>query len=358
MATELNFNDNFFASIIPDMPADGNTVAAAAVSTDDFLKNLFGGGADVAPAAPTVTPVEAPAPAPAAEVPAEQPKVEETKAEETPAPAEEVKAEAEPAPAPAEEMPAPAVQEEVKAEAEAPTVPEVKAEEAPAPKAEEKPAEQPKAEAAPEVKAEPAKAEVKAEAPAAEAKSEEVSVEVSKPKRAKRTKRSAAKKETTKLDVPEAGQLDENFIPSLLLSVGPRYEESKQKIQELMNEIELTPDMNKATVQTMIAKQTKLAKMIEFYGEGYHDALENLAGKDGMIERIILRTAQETEGTATEKKDAGRVACMNYVDPKTGEHQDLMQWKKGLESAVGFFSRAADYCKTTGVALSTYSKLY
>lgn len=344
MATELNYNDDFFANIIPDMPGANNTQNTDA---DDFLSKLFG---------------NAPAPTPATEAPAAQPKAEEPKAEEKPvqeaqpqtveSPAEEAKEEVkaeepakEAAPETAKEE---AVQQEETApvEAKAPVEPEAKAEEAPAPK-EAAPVEPPKAEEAP-----------KAKAPAEpEAKAEEVVVETSKPKRAKRSKR-ASRKEAQKLEVPEVGQLDENFIPTLLLSVGSRYEQYKQEIQDLMNEIELTPDMNKATVQTMIAKQTKLAKMIEFYGEGYHDALENLAGKDGMIDRIVLRTAQETEGTATEKKDAGRVACMNYVDPKTGEHQDLMQWKKGLESAVGFFSRAADYCKTVGVALSTYSKLY
>jgi hypothetical protein len=264
----------------------------------------------------------------------EQVPVEENPAEEKAAPAEEVK----------EEAPEPeAAQKETTEEA----------------KAEETPAEEPKAEEA-------AQEEETEEEPVPEVKVEKKT----RRRRKKADKETEEATETTEAAGPKkktelkgdllvkSEELDEDFVKSLLIPLGPKYAEQKAEVSKMMNDIVLTKDMKPAVVQMMLAQNTELARYIEFHADGYIEAYNNLTDKEsGLITRVKAQAAKECDGTKEDKQYAATLALVHYKDPKTGKEINLMDYMNALRAAKDFFNNARNYSKSVGISLTTFNKL-
>lgn len=207
--------------------------------------------------------------------------------------------------------------------------------------------------------------ETKAEEPAAEEEpAPEVKVEKktrrrrSKKADAAKTEESAEKPAVTGNLVGEQSELDENFVASLLTPLGPQYAEHKTKISKMMNAIVLAPDMKPAVVQQMIAQNTELARYVEFYGDGYLEAYNNLTDKEtGLIARVKAQAAMECNGTKEDKQYAASLALVHYKDPKSGKEINLMDYTNALRAARDFFNSAKNYVKAVGISLTNFNKL-
>ncbi len=347
-----NMNNDFdFDSIFADIP-DGENDGGL-----DF-SDIFGDDNTAEKKEETVAEAPVHTEAPATSAPAEVAKVEEpaAPAEEESVTAEEVAAELE------------AVVEEKLAEKEvqpaAETQPEEAQvqEEAPALEAEVKeeavetpaPAEEAVLKLEPETEEVPAKAEV---ATAAATEEEpKVEVEVTKPKK-RRTRKTAAKPAVEGEIITEhSGNVDGDFINSLLLVPGKEFLKEKSEIEKLMSEITLQPGMSDAVVDTMIAKNMLLLQHIAGIEYGYHVAYETLTNKDtGLIKRVQDNAMLNCEGSDKDKKLAASVAVANYEYVK-GHKVDLYQHANALRGAAYFVKRAAEFQKATSIALSMFRK--
>lgn len=270
------------------------------------------------------------------QTPIEQAPVEESPVEEKVAPAEEAKEE-ESEPEAAQKEPT----EEAKAE-ETPSE-EPKAEEA----AQEEEAEE---EPVPEVKVEKKTRRRRKKATDKEAEEATETTEAAEPKK---------KKTELKGDLlVKSGELDEDFVKSLLIPLGPKYAEQKAEVSKMMNNIVLTKDMKPAVVQMMLAQNTELARYIEFHADGYIEAYNNLTDKEsGLITRVKAQAAKECDGTKEDKQYAATLALVHYKDPKTGKEINLMDYMNALRAAKDFFNNARNYSKSVGISLTTFNKL-
>ena len=319
----------------------------AAFEADDFLKNLFGdepsGDADTMfnNLFSDVSPEESAAKEEAVEPEAETVAAPEAEVEQV------AEAVAEPEP---EATTAEPVQEETPAK---------EAEEA---KEEVEPVAEESAETESDTTAEaPAETEkdVEADAPAAEEAAApepaepvvEVKVEKkTRRRRTKKTKEPVAKADDLPADKEE---LDEGFVKSLILVLGPQYEATKKEINEMINNITVQADMPQAVVKNVIEKNNLLEKKLFTAGQGYNDAYVSLTDKDsGLIARIRSKAELTTEGSQVDKKAAGQLAVMTYVNPQTGEKLDLLQYANALKQANNFFSNAKDLATSTSITLN------
>lgn len=232
------------------------------------------------------------------------------------------------------------------------------------------------AETEPDTAAEaPAEAEedVEADAPTdVEAKATEpaepvVEVKVEKKpakKQSRRTKKTKAKAEEPEpeektVQLPDvAAPINETFVKSLILTLGPEYEKFKQEVNDRMNNIVVQPGMTSAVIDDMIGKNNQLDKLLFVGGQGYFDAYTSLtASKTGFIDRLRKETEMQTKGNASEKRLAADLAVMNYTFPATGEKINLLQYANALKQATGFVSSARNYVKSTSIALNMMRKV-
>ncbi len=201
-----------------------------------------------------------------------------------------------------------------------------------------------------------AKSEESAEKAVAE-EEPQVEVEVAKPKKTRRSRKSAAKSPVEGEIITEhSNAVDDTFINSLLLSPSKTFLEDKAEIEKLMSEITLEVGMSDAVVDTMIAKNMLLLQKIETIAYGYHVAYENLTNKDtGLIKRVQENAMLSSEGTEKDKKLAASVAVANYEYVK-GHKVDLYQHANALRGAAYFVKRASEFQKATSIALSMFRK--
>lgn len=326
---------------------------AAEVNFDELFGDMFGGGDSNSPFADIFSTEEPKSEEKKEEPQQEAPAVKEAKTEEPEAENEEEQME--PIPELTEEQ---AAAEEDLAEAES---------EEDAEAAEEK-QETEAAETEPEAPAEEAKAE---EAAAEEEPAPEVKVEKKTRRRRKKAEAVAeaepAKAEgSVKAAAPAPGtsvmgtgaDIDESFIKSLLVPLGPVYIEQKKKVNEMMNEIVLTADMKPAVVQVMLAKNAELARYVEIVGDGYFEAYDNLTDKEtGLMARVKAQASIDSPGTKEDKANAAAIALTHYKDPKSGKELDLMTYANALRAAKNFFNGAKNYSKAVGITLNNYNRL-
>lgn len=238
-----------------------------------------------------------------------------------------------------------------------------------------------------------AEAPVEADAPAAEeaaaAESAEPAVEepvvevtVTKPKRHRRTKKemqaarakeaaekAAAEKaksekktdaaeEVEEVEIAPEAPINESFIDSLILCLGPKYEAFRKDVSNRISNITVQPGMAPAVIANMIALNNELDNKLFNEGQGYIDAYLSLTDKEtGLMTRIREMTMDTAEGSSSDKKRACMHALMNYTFPATGEKINLIQYANALKQATGFISNAKAYTKSTSVALATMMKV-
>ena len=177
-------------------------------------------------------------------------------------------------------------------------------------------------------------------------------------KKAPKSRKTAGAKPVSKEAMAaESAPISEEFVNSLIIVLGPKYEADKAKVSEMINNITITKGMPPAVVDSMVAQTNELEKFIMMRSQGYEDAYTSLCDKEsGLIARIRMRTALTAGGTPTEQKNAGNLACMSYKDPVTKQTLDLFQYANALKQAHDFFENARDYVKSTAIALNAMRK--
>lgn len=156
---------------------------------------------------------------------------------------------------------------------------------------------------------------------------------------------------------PEA-PINESFIDSLILCLGPKYEAFRKDVSNRISNITVQPGMAPAVIANMIALNNELDNKLFNEGQGYIDAYLSLTDKEtGLMTRIREMTMDTAEGSSSDKKRACMHALMNYTFPATGEKINLIQYANALKQATGFISNAKAYTKSTSVALATMMKV-
>lgn len=204
------------------------------------------------------------------------------------------------------------------------------------------------------------------EAEAAEPAEPVVEVKVEKKHRRRRTKKAKTEEKAEKTEEPKAAEaeepasseINEAFLKSLILVIGPKYKDFRDDINDRINKISIQPDMPSAVINSMIAQNNELEKKLMIEGQGYYDAYTNLTDKEtGLIASTRAAAEAEAEGTVVERRYAGQVALTHYKFPATGEIVNLLQYANALKQVTNFLDNVKSYVKSTGIALNTMRKV-
>ena len=119
----------------------------------------------------------------------------------------------------------------------------------------------------------------------------------------------------------DINRIEDYMYPVVLPSVDT-WEEEKQEVREVVNAIEIDPDMNSATAKVVLSDLASAYSTLTSRLTHYKTQYENLTGKDGIIE--CVKSIYGQGKNAEERKFAATQACMNYT-------------KEGEEEAVNLF---------------------
>lgn len=201
------------------------------------------------------------------------------------------------------------------------------------------------------------------EAPAAEPAEPVVEVKAEKKHRRRRSKKTKTEEKAEEpkkaaSEEPASSEVNEEFLKSLILVIGPKYKNFRDDINDRINKISIQPDMPTAVINSMIAQNNELEKKLMIEGQGYYDAYTNLTDKEtGLIASTRAAAEAEADGTVAERRYAGQVALEHYKFPATGEVVNLLQYANALKQVTNFLDNVKSYVKSTGIALNTMRKV-
>jgi hypothetical protein len=194
-------------------------------------------------------------------------------------------------------------------------------------------------------------AEVIKEEDITEAVEEAVTEEPKEEPKKKTTKRNTKKKETPVVEpdteetrtvsvVPkvETGEIEDYMIPVILPTL-ETWEDEKEEIETVIAELEITPDMNSATLRVLLSDLAMAYSTINKKLTHYKTQYENLTGKDGIIE--CVKALYNQGKNAEERKLAATHACMNYTKPGEDTGVNLFEYEYMIRDRFYFYESKA-----------------
>ena len=184
-----------------------------------------------------------------------------------------------------------------------------------------------------------------------------------KPKRRRRSKNQTNIIETKKeknnvLTAPDfnANEIDNEFAESLLVALSPEYIEQKKKLEQMMNDIDIRNGMSQEMVKIMIEKNTIFQKFIFAMTDVYENAYNNLT--ENLMAGVRAEAELAYDGTKEDKKNAGTLALMNYVNLKNNKPCNLLQYAAALKTVINLCKRAEKMATGFSVSLSSMVKIF
>lgn len=132
----------------------------------------------------------------------------------------------------------------------------------------------------------------------------------------------------------DVNRIEDYMYPVVLPSVDT-WEEEKEEVREVVNAIEIDPDMNSATAKVVLSDLASAYSTLTSRLTHYKTQYENLTGKDGIIECVKAiywqgKNSDERRFTATQ-------ACMNYTKPGEEEAVNLFEYEYMVRDRYYFY---------------------
>lgn len=144
----------------------------------------------------------------------------------------------------------------------------------------------------------------------------------------------SAPKEIISLPKVDINRIEDYMCPVVLPSVDT-WEEEKEEVREVVDSIEIDPDMNSATAKVVLSDLASAYSTLTSRLTHYKTQYENLTGKDGIIEcvKAIYGQGKNSE----ERKFAATQACMNYTKPGEEESVNLFEFEYMIRERYYFY---------------------
>ena len=132
----------------------------------------------------------------------------------------------------------------------------------------------------------------------------------------------------------DINRIEDYMYPVVLPSVDT-WEEEKQEVREVVNAIEIDPDVNSATAKVVLSDLASAYSTLTSRLTHYKTQYENLTGKDGIIE--CVKSIYGQGKNAEERKFAATQACMNYTKAGEEEAVNLFEFEYMVRDRYYFY---------------------
>jgi hypothetical protein len=131
----------------------------------------------------------------------------------------------------------------------------------------------------------------------------------------------------------------EDYMMPVILPTLETWEDEKEEIETVIAELEITPDMNSATLRVLLSDLATAYSTINKKLTHYKTQYENLTGKDGIIE--CVKALYNHGKNAEERKLAATQACMNYTKPGEDTGVNLFEYEYMVRDRFYYYESKA-----------------